>query len=358
MSKLATGFSSRGWCVQVVSMLPVGDSLLRAELERGDVRVASLDMNPGAPNPFAISKLARLVRDFSTDVLHSHMVKANILARLARRGSRVPVQISTAHNTIEGGRWVQWAYRLTDSFADLTTNVSQKAVDRYIKIGAVPGSRIRLVRNGLDMGPFGEDPDARSRIRDELGIESSFTWLAVGRLTVQKDYANLLDAFQQVLERHDAGARLLIVGKGPLRHEIEQKIHESNLESAVQLLGERQDVPQLMHAADGYAMSSAWEGAPVVLLEAAASRLPIVATDVGGNRELVIEGETALLVPANNSGALADALLRIMALSPDQRHAMGEAGRTLTEREFNLEIILDQWEALYEELLSQKKRPA
>ena len=352
MSSLASGFVRRGWRVIVVSMLPT-DSPLDNRLAASGVTVVSLDMRPGVPNPTAIWKLAGMLRDYGADVLHSHMVKANILARLARKLANVPVQISTAHNTIEGGRWVQWAYRLTDSMADITTNVSRRAVDRYIEIRAVPADRIQLMRNGLDVSQFEQDHEGRQRCREELGVTSSFVWIAVGRLAQAKDYRNMLDAFRTVVSRR-SDARLLIVGNGPLEAEIAEKVKTLALAESVFMLGERNDVPALMNAADAYVMSSAWEGAPVVLLEAAASRLPIVATDVGGNSELVVQGKTGLLVRPHDPAALGDTMIRIMAASPEDRAEMGRSGRERTENEFGLEAILDQWEIMYVELLRQK----
>jgi glycosyltransferase involved in cell wall biosynthesis len=354
MTKLAVGLSVRDWRVQVISMLPIGDSRLASEMGSAGIRVRSLEMKPHAPSPLAILSLARMVREFSTDVLHSHMVKANILARLAAPLAGAPVQISTAHNTIEGGRWVQWAYRATDRLADLTTNVSQRAVDRYVRIGAVPAGRIRLVRNGLDLSPFDRGGKSREELRDTLGIGSDFTWLAVGRLSPQKDYANMLEAFQQVLERHGDTARLVIVGRGPLSEQLMDIATTLGVKDSVHLLGERGDVPDLMRAVDAYVLSSAWEGAPIVLLEAAASRLQAVATDVGGNAELVVDGETGLLVPARNSVALGEAMLRIMALPEEQRAAMGAAARHRTENEFAIGAILDEWEGIYTELIDRK----
>lgn len=352
LTNLACGFAKRDWRVQVVSMLPAASSLV-GKLKDAGVTVASLRLNPMVPNPLAMRTLGGILESFGTDVLHSHMVKANVLGRLAAKAADVPVQISTAHNTVEGGWWVKWAYRLTDSMADLTTNVSETSVARYVDIGAVPADRIRLVRNGLDLTPFQADPASRAKYRREIGWEEAFVWIAVGRLTEQKDYPNMIDAFARTLEeRRDA--RLLIVGKGPIGPELLRDVTARGLDDRVKLLGEREDVPSLLNASDAYVMSSAWEGAPIVLLEAAASRLPIVATDVGGNRELIDDGKSGLIVPSRNPVALQEAMMRIMTASVEERAEMGRAGRHRTEQEFGLDRILDQWEEIYVDLLGQK----
>lgn len=355
LTSLACGFAKRDWNVQVISMLPVDSPLVKQLVDCG-VTVSSLEMRRGLPNPFAVLELRRRLGDYRTDVLHSHMVKANILGRIGARWANVPVQISSAHNTIEGGRWVQWVYRLTDSMADLTTNVSKVAVERYVAIGAVPRDRIRLVRNGLLVESFTPDAGRRADYRRRLGLGSSFVWLAVGRLAPQKDYDNMLEAFarlQKKAQRMNSWPRLLIVGRGPLQEKLELQLENQDLGNSVRLLGERDDVPALMDASDAYVMSSAWEGAPMVLLEAAASRLPIVATDVGGNRELVDDGTMGIIVPPGDPIALGDAMMRIMTASDEERASMGEAGRHRVASEFDLEKILDHWEHLYVELLEQ-----
>ena len=351
MGDLAIGFKDRCWRVQVVSMLPLEPMADR--LRSTGVTVATLNMRPGVPNPFAITRLTNMLKEFGTEVLHSHLVKANLLGRLSGRLARVPVQISTAHNTVEGGAWVQWAYRLTDSLADVTTNVSQRAVDRYVDIGAVPRDRIKLMRNGIEVSVFRRDAGSRSEYRADLRLDNAFVWLAVGRLAPSKDYANMIAAFADLACRRQ-DAKLLIVGKGPLEGEVLGSVESAGLSRSVLMLGERDDVPALMNAADAYVMSSAWEGAPIVLLEASASSLPIVTTDVGGNHELIDDGNTGLIVPPGDSEALAEAMLRIMEWAPERRAVMGRAARERIEREFDMNMILDQWETLYLELLERE----
>jgi glycosyltransferase involved in cell wall biosynthesis len=179
-----------------------------------------------------------------------------------------------------------------------------------------------------------------------LGLGDAFTWLSVGRLTEAKRHADLIDAMRLVCARHP-GARLLIAGIGPLHRALEEQIEGLELADNIRLLGLRDDVPALMQAADGFALSSAWEGLPMVLLESAASSLPIVATDVGGSRDVVDEGDTGYLVPARQPDLLAEQMLRLMALSPIERQAMGARARASTIAAFDLERIADRWKAIY-----------
>jgi glycosyltransferase involved in cell wall biosynthesis len=281
------------------------------------------------------------------------MVHANLLGRVARLLVPVPVLISTAHNVNEGSRWREIAYRLTDPLCDLTTQVSQAGLERYVGVGAVPGNKIRFVPNGINSLEFSPNPQLRARLRGELGWEEQFIWLAVGRFADAKDYPNMMQAFARVHALRPE-ARLMIAGLGEQMKAIQQLAQTLGLDQAVRFLGLRKDVAALMNAADGYVMSSAWEGLPMVLLEAASTGLPMVATDVGGNREVVQEGQTGYLVPPGNPESLSAAMLRLMALPEVQRQRMGEAARAFVEQRYSLESVLIQWEIIYAEQLRRK----
>jgi glycosyltransferase involved in cell wall biosynthesis len=175
----------------------------------------------------------------------------------------------------------------------------------------------------------------------------------VGRFEIAKDYPNLLRAFARVrAARPDAV--LVIVGQGSLQGEAETLTAELGLRDAVRFLGARNDVPAVMSAADGYVMSSAWEGMPMVLLEAAAAGLPIVATAVGGNGEVVREGESGFLVPARDPAALGAGMLRLMALPEGERRALGERGREHVRANYGLHRVAERWERVYWDAMARK----
>jgi glycosyltransferase involved in cell wall biosynthesis len=191
-------------------------------------------------------------------------------------------------------------------------------------------------------------------------VEDRFLWFAAGRLSEAKNYPNMIDAFAAL---GDTKATLLIAGRGPLEAELQNRIQigfqgARNLQDRVRLLGARRDMPELMNAADGYVMSSNWEGMPLVLQEASAAMLPIVATDVGGNPEVILDGRTGLLVPSKDSAALAGAIRRVMSMSPEERRQMGRAAREHVAATFDLERVLDQWEQIYHGLLARKRNGA
>lgn len=341
---LAAEFSARGWAVAVVSMLPVEPML--ASLQESGVSVTSLGMRKGVPDPRAVVALARLVRRWKPDVLHGHMVHANLLARISRPLAWTPILISTMHNQDEGSQWRYRAYRLTDRLGTLTTTVSELAMREAIRRHAAPAGRIRLIPNGVDLAAYRPSPEVRASTRASMGLRDEFLWLSVGRLTAAKAHGDLLTAFEQLVTGRP-GSRLFIAGTGELQDDLQRQIDAAGLGERVTLLGLRADVPALMQAADGFVLSSLWEGLPMVLLEAAASGLPIVATDVGGSQDTILPDVSGLLVPASAPARLCEAMGKVMDLLPGERETMAQAGRRHAEEHFALDRVADTWEQLY-----------
>jgi glycosyltransferase involved in cell wall biosynthesis len=350
VSRLARGLRRRGWRVGVVSMIP--PEALVPEMQAEGVEVHCLNMSPGVPNPAGILRLRRILTDMRPQVVHSHIAHANILSRVTRMVAGFPVLVCTAHNTHEGGRMLMLAYRYTDWLADLTTNVSAAGVSRQIETGSARPGRVVFVPNGLDLETFRPDPELRQAARRGLGLGDEFTWLAAGRIEEAKDYPNLVRAFAVVAARRPETV-LLIAGRGRLEADVKAMASAAGLDGRVRFLGVRSDVPALMNAADAYVMSSRWEGMPLVLQEAAAVGLPVVATDVGGNREVVCDGVSGLLVPPNDAAALAAAMENVLGLAPGRRAEMGRRGRAHVEAQFGIERVLDRWENIYDDLLSK-----
>ncbi len=353
---LAIRLRARGWAVHVVCLTP--PEAYVEELEEAGVLVTSLGIRCKLPDPRVVWRLRKRVTEWRPHVVHGHMVHANLLVRLVRPLVHVPAVVCTAHSVDERGRFGSGrlrvlAYRLTDHLCDLTTQVSQAGLERYVSLRAAAKHRIRVVPNGVDTECYRAHPAARCSLRDAMNLDKLFVWIAVGRLMLPKDYPNMLQAFA-CLARERPAAVLLIVGDGPLRPEMEQLARSLGVAERVRFLGIRQDVPGLLNAADAYVMSSAWEGMPMVLLEAQAVGLPAAATDVGGNREVIANGVTGYLVPPKDPEALAQAMLRVMDLSAEERSSMSAAARSRIVANFSLDHVVDLWEDLYRELLTQK----
>ena len=345
--QVASGLKNRGWRVSVTSLL--SSTPLAAPLELSGIPVNHLGMRRGIADPRAIFRLAATLRRLGPDLVHSHMVHANLLARATRLICPMTALICTVQNIDEEGRGRELAYRLTDRLADVTTIICRAAGDRYVRIGAVPREKLRVLPNGVDVVLFSPDTALRNATRRALELGGNFVWLAIGRLDVQKDYGAMLRAF--ALLNHP-GSVLLIAGEGPLRPPIESLARELNIAPRVRFLGFRADTPALMNAADAYLMSSAWEGLPMALLEAAACALPAVATNVGGNAEVVRDGASGFLAPPQDADALAASMRCMLNLDDNTRRKMGSAARAHVVARFSLDAIVDQWEALYRAVLA------
>jgi glycosyltransferase involved in cell wall biosynthesis len=343
---------SRGHEVLIVSLTALGPMGLEAR--NFGIPTESLEMPRGFPDPRGLARLVRRVRSWRPDILHSHMIHANLMARALRLLVPLPALVSTVHNIYEGGPVWMAAYRLTNGLVDQMTIISQAAADRFVRESIIPKKLLRVLPNGVDIASFRNvGPGVRESLRRSTGLDSEFVWLAVGRFEVAKDYPNMLRAFAKVREQTDRTV-LLLVGHGSLQGQAEGLSRDLGLGSSVRFLGVRNDVPGLMSAADGYVLSSAWEGMPVVLLEAAAAGLPIVATVVGGNHEVVSDELSGFLVPPRDSDALSRAMLRLMGLPEAQRRSMGERGRENIRLHHSLTRMVDQWEDLYREVLTRK----
>jgi glycosyltransferase involved in cell wall biosynthesis len=343
---------ARGYEVRIISLTPLGP--MGREAQASGIPTESLEMRRGFPDPRGLVRLARRVRAWRPDIVHSHMVHANLMARALRLVVPIRVLVSTIHNIYEGGRLWMAAYKLTNGLVDQMTIVSQAAAERFIRERIVPEKLLRVIPNGVDLDLFEQpSPEARRARRRALGADEEFVWLAVGRFEIAKDYPNMLRAFAQVRQQQPRTV-LLLVGRGSLQRETEALARSLGLGDAVRFLGVRQDVPEVMTAVDGFVLSSAWEGMPMVLLEAAAAGLPIVATRVGGNHEVVREQVSGYLVPPQDSNALASAMLRLAGLPEAQRRSIGAAGREHVRSNYGLQSVAERWEELYQEVLARK----
>lgn len=339
---LADRMSARGHNVVIAYLTGDADVLP----EEPDVTVVALNGNKTIfAMVRAISNLVKLIKRFEPDVLHSHMVHANLIARMVRSVVRIPKLICTAHSSNEGGKLKMLAYRLTDFLADLTTNVSQEAVDILIAKGASPVGRMVFVPNGIDTERFVFDESVRNQVRARESVDPSIkVLLAVGRLVEAKNYPCLLDAFTLVSQDHD-NVRLWIVGDGPLAADLALYANKANLSEKISFFGRRDDVPSFYSAADIYILSSAWEGFGLVVAEAMSCETLVVATDCGGVKEVL--GDSGYLVEPFNPEALRQAINSALDLLPEQKKSLVTSARSRVLDNFSMESVICRWEELY-----------
>jgi Glycosyltransferase len=289
---------------------------------------------------------------FDAEILHSHTYPANLFARLLHmRGFQGSV-VNTFHNVVEGGWLRMLLYRASRRWMTAATAVSEAVREQTARKGLAAEEKIFVIPNGIVIRDFcrkkcQQEMQRRKALREELADKEAFVWIAVGRIALAKDYPNLLRAFARV-RAEETRCELWVVGGVAMdRREAENRALLRKIESAagVRWLGTRTDVPALMIAADGFVSSSAWEGAPLVVAEAMAAEIPIVATDVGGVKEIV--GDCGEVVEKGNGEALAAAMLRVMSETRERRVRRARDGRQRVEERFSMEAIAAQWERFY-----------
>lgn len=292
----------------------------------------------------AFRNYLKLIKKLQPDVVHSHMFHVNILARVARLFVRTPRVVSTAHSNNEGGRVRMLAYRLTHRLADVFTNVSAEAVTAFEQKKAAPKNTMLATHNGINTTKFSFNPAARLNLRQQLSLNENKVFVAVGRFHAAKDYPNLFNAFVKVLQQQP-NCKLLVVGDGELRPELERLLAQLGIEDKVNLLGVRKDVPELLSASDVFVLSSAWEGFPLVVGEALSTERLVVTTDAGGAREFLVNND--FLVPISNNELLANAMLEAAKLNEQEAEAIGKQGRQRIIEKYSLDAVVDRWEDIY-----------
>ncbi len=343
---LAKGLCRRGWRTSVVALTGHGGAAA-AELNEAGVGFTSLEMRKGLADPRGWIRFNRWLRRERPDVVHAHLPHAAWLARWSRCGAGIPVQLDTLHSVASGTAGQRLGYRLSNWLTSHVTAVSEAVAVAHLAAETATAKKLTVVPNGVDVVAWRPDGKVRAAMRSELGMREEFLWLAAGRLEPVKDYPTLLEAFARL----PATARLAIAGGGALIGELLGAASQLGITRRVRFLGFVPDVERWMQAADGFVLSSRWEGLPMAALEAAACALPAAATDVGGVREVVVPGETGFLAPPGDQGALAAAMRRLMELSAEERAAMGQRARELVAGRYALERVLDRWEELYGSLL-------
>lgn len=343
---LALRLAARGHAVQVLVLLPFEE--FEAELRAAGVETTTLEMRKGTLSAASLMRLVGALRAFRPDVVHAHMFAAIMMSRVARLAQGLlrpidglpPVVLGTAHTPFEASSRRYLAYRVSDRWSDQWTCVCSEGIETHAKAGAVDRDRAWLTINGIDTEGFRPDTARRARARAALGLGEDLTLLAVGSFRdEQKDYGTLVDAVARLGPR---APRVLVAGHGKLLDEKRRLAVRRGVADRVTFLGLRDDVADLMQAADAFVMSSAWEALPIVLLEAAASGLPMIVTDVGDNRK-VVGDDAGFVVPAKAPVELAQKIAELAEATPERRRAMGAAARRRAVDAYDLEAVVDGW---------------
>ena len=300
-------------------------------------------------------KLYRLVRDARPTIVHGFLFWAYILGAYVAWLARVPVFVSSRRSL--GYHKARLDYRAIEWLANRCTRLviaNSEAVrqDTLRQEGLSP-DMVRVIHNGLDLARFnGPRPEP---LRIGLGLASGTPLVAVvSNFIHYKGHATFLDAWPRVVERHSDTVALL-VGDGPTRGEYAARVDTMGLSESIRFLGTRTDIPSVLASIDALVHPSDEEGFSNAIIEAMAAGRPVVACEVGGNAEAIVENETGYLVPPRDPSALAAALIRL--LDDAQRaRALGTAGRARVEERFTEDRMIARYVAVYEELALHRLR--
>lgn len=295
------------------------------------------------------------------DLVQSHTSVGGVIGRLAGWAARTPVVLWTVHGWGAHPGHPAWKRALLraieaalDWFTDHYVAVSEDLRDQGVRAGIYRAKKVTIIPNGLQFDHLPVAFDAAAK-RKAMGIPAGVPVIGtVTRFEPQKANEMFLRSVERILEQAP-NVVILIAGDGPERPELEALAAQLGIAERVTFLGWRDDAVELLGAMDVFCMSSRWEGCPMVLLEAMAMRCPVVATDIGGVREIVVPGETGYLVALDDPDAMAQAVLRLLA-SPDQGERMGAAGRQRVERHFGAEGMLAAYANLYRNLRKSSRR--
>ena len=318
---------------------------------RDDSEGVPTDQRPADPLDYVRVpvRFIREARRVCPDVIHSFLTFDNVVARIAGLASPGSIVIS-------GNRLVPVDDRLRERLDDLTVFLADHVVAnseagaRYVRRRGLGDTDVSVITNGRDLDAYGA---GSAGIRESLGIGNAPVVGTVGRLVERKGHHDLIDAWPAVRERHP-DAHLVIVGDGPEREALARRAEANGCAGSVHLLGTRTDVPSLLGDFDAFVFPSYGEGLPGALVEAMAAGLPIAATPVDGNAELIEDGVTGLHLSVRDPDSIAAAVCRLLA-DHDGAGALGDRARERALAEFSIDRMVDDFEALYDRLLGVER---
>lgn len=334
-----------------------------ARLQRDDIQLFALNKPPGHALKL-YPRIWRLLRQLKPSIIHTRNLAA-LEVQLVAAAAGVPVRIHSEHGRdvedLDGTNKTQQRIRRFYSlFVQRYVTVSRELQSYLVDRVGIPAERVRQIYNGVDTEKFCPSTSGRDTLEGcPFQAPDEFIVGTVGRMQTVKNQTLLAEAFVRAREIDPVATRslrLVLVGDGPLRSKARAMVDAAGLGGHAWLPGERHDVPAVMRGLDAYVLPSLAEGVSNTILEAMASGLPVIATHVGGNAELVQAGVTGELVPSGDANALAQALIRLSG-DPARARAMGLVARQDVQQRFSLNAMVGTYAALYEQELEKRIRP-
>ena len=307
----------------------------------------------------AFFSLLRIIRREKPHIVHTHTSKAGILGRWAAYFCRVPIIVHTPHGHVFWGYFNSWQTRLfillerwTARITNAIVTLTPQEKEDHLRFRIAPKDKFTVVHSGVDLGTFLASLSRPAETKAVLGIPPEMTVVGtVGRLTAVKGQEVLIRAASELI-RQGENIFLLLLGDGELRRDLEELTIRLDIAGHVRFLGWRPDVPRIMAVCDIFCLPSRNEGMGKVLVEAMAMGKPIIASDIGGIKDIVRSGENGLLIPAGDAAAWTEAIGHLCR-DPERRRRMGDAGRRMAPR-YSSEEMIKMIDELYGKLLSEK----
>jgi sugar transferase (PEP-CTERM/EpsH1 system associated) len=326
--------------------------ILENELIRNSIKVIKLPAAQNGVDYLAFWKLYKILRDERPHIIHTHNTQPFVEGSLAAFLAKVPVCIHTEHGRqFPDKKRYMFAEWLFSHYVDQIVAVSESAKKDLVTYEKINSDKIQVIMNGIDGNKY-NGTIVRNKKSKELGIDTNYDFILgfAGRLSPEKGLTYLLKAMGIIVNKYP-NTLLLIAGEGVLMADLKKETEQLNLNNNIKFLGPRSDIPEIMKLLDIFVLPSLREGLPLVLLEAAAASLPIVATDVGGNKEIVTDGLNGLLVKPQDEQSLSRAIEYLMG-NNDRKKTFGLYSFEVFKNRFSIGSMIEAYEYIYHKCLT------
>lgn len=325
------------------------NSVLIKEFQDIGVPVEVIEKRDGIDYTLPL-RLAKVFKRDKIDLIHTHNVAPWLYGTVAAIITKIPHLVHTEHSNVSSNhKRLFIAEKYLAKYTDIIIADSESVANYLINKQGISSKKVVTILNGIDIDKYRREIDV-NRKRKEIGLNQNDLIIGiVARLVPVKNHLCLLKAFS-LLKSKLGNVKLVIVGDGELRDDLERYVRDNELDKEVLFLGNRRDVPELLKIFDLFVLPSLSEGLSITLLEAMASGIPIVATDVGGNSEIIGNNEAGILIPPDSVETLFEAMLYLLT-NKDRADKLGKAGIQRATQLFSLSHMVKRYEQIYETLL-------
>lgn len=328
---------------------------LAGEIKSLGIRVIDLKMESKL-DLLVLFKLLNLLKKEKFDIVHTHLFHANIAGRLIARLCGVPIVISTLHYAFSyNGKFGILLERLTARLADKIIVVSGAVKKFCLNEICIPENKLQFIYNGVDLDMNKKVLTSSARLKEQLSLNNEFIIGCIGRFDKVKGHAYLLKAVAEITKVYTE-IKILLAGAGSLENQLRDLADELGISKYIIFLKNRRDIPQILDLFDVYVLPSLQEGLSITLLEAISMGKPSVVTAVGGNPEVIVDGESGMLVPPKDHRIMAEVIIRLLE-NKSMAEQLGANARLRAMEKFDIKENVYKTESLYNYLLEKSGKP-